>query len=113
MIEGLQQGTRDVVTRMEKSNGFVKSSVVEAGKSGDAFNAISEVIAKINDMNAQSANASEEQSVTTEQINQNVVSVNKISQQSAVDAEQTVESSKELANLALTLRGIVGQFKVQ
>ncbi|RWX55500.1 CHASE3 domain-containing protein [Photobacterium chitinilyticum] len=113
LIECLQQGTHEVVASMEKSSGFVKSSVVEAGKSGDAFNAISEVISKINDMNTQSANASEEQSVTTEQINQNVVSVNKISQQSAVDAENTVESSKDLANLSVTLQGIVGQFKVQ
>ncbi|WP_231854982.1 CHASE3 domain-containing protein [Photobacterium profundum] len=112
LIERLQQGTREVVSSMEKSNGFVKSSVEEAAKSGDAFAVITEVIAQINDMNMQSANASEEQSVTAEQINQNMVDVNNISQQNAADVEKTVESSNELANLSATLQGIVGQFKM-
>ncbi|OLQ73299.1 chemotaxis protein [Photobacterium proteolyticum] len=111
LIERLQQGTHDVVASMEKSSDFVKASVVDAGKSGDAFNVITEAIAKINDMNTQSANASEEQSVTTEEINKNVVNVNKISEQSAVEAARTVESSKELSELSMTLQGIVGQFR--
>ncbi|WP_299018213.1 CHASE3 domain-containing protein [uncultured Photobacterium sp.] len=112
LIEHLQQGTREVVSSMKISNDFVQSSVEKVGKSGDTFTVITDVIAKINDMNTQNANASEEQSVTAEQINQNMVEVNKISQQSAADAENTVESSNDLATLSTTLQGIVGQFKM-
>jgi len=112
LIERLQRGTNEAVTTMEKSREFVTSSVNEASKSGASLNSISNVIVQINDMNTQIASASEEQSVTAEQINQNVVAVNEISQQSTKDAESTVQSSIELSKLADKLNGTVSRFKV-
>ena len=64
-------------------------------------------------MSTQSASASEEQSVTVEQINQNVVNVNRITKESVAGAEQTVESSQELVSLAEQLQKIFGQLKVK
>ncbi|MGF1753831.1 methyl-accepting chemotaxis protein [Vibrio makurazakiensis] len=112
LIERLQHGTQDAVESMKKSSDIVKSSVVKAEKSGGAFDTITSSIGKIHDMSTQSASASEQQSVTVEQINQNVVSVNKISRESVDSAEQTVESSQELVSLSDQLQQIVGQFKV-
>lgn len=110
LIERLQKGVNEAVTTMDKSRNYMTASVEEASRSGDTLNNISTVIVKINDMNAQIATASEEQSVTAEQINQNIVSVNAITQQSANDAETTVKSSRELSELANKLNGTVAQF---
>ena len=113
LIERLQHGTKDVVESMEKSSDIVKSSVIKAEKSGEAFDTITSSISQIYDMSTQSASASEEQSVTVEQINQNVVNVNKICRESVVGIEKTVESSSELAKLSEQLQKIVGQFKMR
>ncbi|PSV43075.1 MULTISPECIES: CHASE3 domain-containing protein [unclassified Photobacterium] len=112
LIEKVQLGTNELVVSMDKSNNFVKESVVNATKSRDAFGVISESIAKINDMNTQSANASEEQSTTTEEINRNMETVNMISQQSAQSVNETVKSTQELSDLSSQLHYIIRQFKV-
>ncbi|RJX73651.1 HAMP domain-containing protein [Vibrio sinensis] len=112
LIERLQHGTKDVVESMRNSSDVVKASVVKAELSGNAFDTITNSIGQIHDMSTQSASASEEQSVTVEQINQNVVSVNEISRESVAGAEQTVQSSEELAALSAQLQKIVGQFKI-
>ncbi len=113
LIERLQLGTKDVVSSIQKSSDIAKKSVVNAEKSGQAFDVITRSINNISDMSTQSASASEEQSVTVEQINQNVVNVNRITKESVAGAEQTVESSQELVSLAEQLQKIVGQFKVK
>ncbi|EAR54173.1 hypothetical methyl-accepting chemotaxis protein [Photobacterium sp. SKA34] len=112
LIEKVQLGTDELVVSMDKSNNFVKESVVNATKSQDAFGVISASIAKINDMNTQSANASEEQSTTTEEINKNMETVNMISQQSAQSVNETVKSTQELSDLSSQMHYIIRQFKV-
>ncbi|MCG3865243.1 MULTISPECIES: CHASE3 domain-containing protein [unclassified Photobacterium] len=112
LIEKVQLGTNELVGSMDKSNIFVKESVVNATKSSDAFRVISESIANINDMNTQSANASEEQSTTTEEINRNMEAVNVISQQSAQSVNETVKSTQELSDLSAQMHHIIRQFKV-
>ncbi|KJG17661.1 CHASE3 domain-containing protein [Photobacterium angustum] len=112
LIEKVQLGTNELVDSMDKSNNFVKESVVNATRSRDAFGVISESIAKINDMNTQTANASEEQSTTTEEINRNMEVVNMISQQSAQSVNETVKSTQELSVLSSQMHYIIRQFKV-
>ncbi|KJF83126.1 HAMP domain-containing protein [Photobacterium angustum] len=112
LIEKVQLGTNELVVSMDKSNNFVKESVVNATRSRDAFGVISESIAKINDMNTQTANASEEQSTTTEEINRNMETVNMISQQSAQSVNETVKSTQELSDLSSQMHYIIRQFKV-
>ncbi|KDN29246.1 chemotaxis protein [Vibrio fortis] len=113
LIERLQAGTQEVVSSMGTCSDIAKASVVNAEKSGHAFDVITQSISRITDMSTQSASASEQQSVTVEQINQNVVNVNRITKESVTGAEQTVESSQELVNLSEKLQSIVGQFKVK
>ncbi|WP_207216137.1 hypothetical protein [Aliivibrio finisterrensis] len=79
---------------MEQSNGLLISSIDSASKSGDAFSAITESITKINDMNTQSASASEEQSVATKQVNESMQAVNSISQENHSIMMDTVKSCK-------------------
>ncbi|MFT4926070.1 MAG: methyl-accepting chemotaxis protein [Phenylobacterium sp.] len=112
LIERLQKGTRHAVTAMDQSRVFVESSMTEAANSGEALDRITLTVGKINDMNTQIASASEEQSTTAEQINQNVRVVNQISQQGADNAETAVKSTQALTQLAKTFGDTVGHFKV-
>ncbi|PSW58066.1 CHASE3 domain-containing protein [Photobacterium leiognathi] len=112
LIEKVQHGTSELVLNMDKSNSIVKESVSNATKSGDAFNVITESISKINDMNIQNANATEEQSTTTEEINRNMESVNIISQQSAQSVGETAKSMQVLSELSQQMHSIIRQFKI-
>lgn len=112
LIERIQNGTNGVVTSMEQSNSLLVSSIDSASKSGDAFSAITESITKINDMNTQSASASEEQSVATEQVNESMQAVNGISQENHTIMMETVKSCEDLAKLSSVLKDTVKQFKM-
>ena len=112
LIERIQSGTNGVVTSMEQSTSLLTSSIDSANKSGDAFSAITESITKINDMNTQSASASEEQSVATEQVNESMQAVNGISQENHTIMMETVKSCEDLAKLSIVLNDTVKQFKM-
>lgn len=112
LIERIQNGTNGVVTSMEQSTHLLTSSIDSANKSGDAFSAITESITKINDMNTQSASASEEQSVATEQVSESMQAVNGISQENHTIMMETVKSCEDLAKLSIVLNDTVKQFKM-
>lgn len=111
MIEKFQQGTQDAVAVMEQGKEKADSSVQEASKAAAALSKITRMVSKINDMNTQIASAAEEQTAVAEEINQNILSVNTISQQNSQGAQQTENSSRELARLAVELQSLVQTFK--
>ncbi|MGF1726098.1 CHASE3 domain-containing protein [Photobacterium nomapromontoriensis] len=112
LIERIQGGTQDVVGSMAQSTDLLQSTISSAGQSGEAFSAITQSISKLNDMNTQSASASEQQSVTAEEVNRNMLTVNNISQESFDVTMSAVESCKELARLSETLHETVRKFKM-
>ena len=112
LIERIQNGTNGVVSSMNQSTHLLVSSIESANKSGEAFSAITESITKINDMNTQSASASEEQSVATEQVNESMQAVNGISQENHTIMMDTVKSCEDLAKLSIVLNDTVKQFKI-
>ncbi|NOY62427.1 MAG: methyl-accepting chemotaxis protein [Gammaproteobacteria bacterium] len=111
MIERLQGGAQQAVKAMEGSRDKAHSSVDQAVKAGDSLHAITSAIATIADMNANIASASEQQGAVAEEINQNIVTISEVADQTANGAQQTASSSTELAGLANNLQQLVGQFK--
>ena len=63
-------------------------------------------------MNTQVATATEEQSTTVNEINQNIVEINEITQCTADTAEGLAKSSHELRDLSVRLGDMVGVFKL-
>ncbi len=112
MIESLQAGSKEAVQLMEQSREQAQSGVKQTSKAGDALTAIADEVARINDMNTQIASAAEEQGTVAEEINQNVVTISQVGNESAQGAEQTSRASEDLANLAADLQQMVTQFKV-
>ncbi len=110
-IEQLQAGARKAVQAMNTSREMAESSVDQASQTGKALDDITTAVSTINDMNTQIASASNEQSLVTEEINQNVINITQVAEQTASSAEQIDTSSRELAHLSSQLQTLVGQFK--
>lgn len=111
MIESLQQGSRDAVKVMVSSQDKSQQSVEQAVNANKTLDAITDAVTTISNMNLQIANAAKEQSNVAEEINQNVVNISYVVEQTADGAQQTQTASYELANLANQLQSLVGQFK--
>ena len=111
MIESLQQGSRNAVKAMESSQTQSQQSVEQATKAQGSLDAITGAVTTISTMNIQIANAAKEQSSVSEEINQNIVNISQVVEETAEGAQQTLTASNELANLANELQSLVGQFK--
>ena len=112
MIEHLQAGTKDAVRVMDEGRDKTQATVEQAGRAGDSLDQITRAITSISDMNVQIASSAEEQSVVTEDINQNVTNINTIADRSAEVAESTLSASGRMAHFSDGLLALVGRFKV-
>ncbi len=112
IIEKLQSGARHAVEVMNEGREKTNASVTQAALAGSSLDTIAYAISAINDMNMQIASAAEEQSAVAEEINQNIVNISNVAEETSHGAEQTAMASEELANLGTKLQTIVGRFKV-
>ena len=112
MIDNLQNGVRNAVTVMDASRRETAASVEQTAEAGRALEAITRMVGVINDMSTHIASAAEEQSATTQDMHQNIVSISEIAEQTSEGAGQTAQACIDLAKLAEQLQQLVGQFKV-
>jgi len=112
MINRLQTEVRDVVSAMGKASDQGKDGAEKVDKAIESLNSIASIVSTISDMNSLIASASVEQKGTAEEINQNIVNISHISQQTSDDASSTKQTSRELTQLAVSLKQLVGQFKL-
>ncbi len=112
MIDQLQDGTREAVVAMNKSQERAEASVQQANKADAALRSITRSVAIINDMSVQIASAAEEQSAVAENISKNVINIGAAATDVADGASQSSEASSELSLLAARQQALVGQFKV-
>lgn len=112
MIERLQTGARDAVAVMDQSSKKAQESVGQAAKAGTSLEEINAAVKSINELNTQIACAAEEQNAVAEDINQKVVRVSGITDETAAGAQQTASASNELNQLSEQLEKLVAQFKV-
>ena len=110
-IERLQARAREAVKVMENGKLQAATSVEKAASSGEALININSKIEIVRDMNSQIASAAEEQTTVAEEINRNIHSISKVSEQTSQGMQQTATSSHELLDLADQLKQTVNQFK--
>ncbi|HHL2391931.1 TPA: methyl-accepting chemotaxis protein [Pseudomonas aeruginosa] len=111
VIEGLQQGTRDVVDAMHGSHRKAQGSVEQVDEAVAALQRIGEAVTVINDMNLQIASAAEEQSSVAEEINRNVAAIRDVTESLSSQAEESAQVSQSLNRLANHQQGLMEQFK--
>jgi len=104
MIEKLQSGAQKAVDAMTASHKMTENSVEQASISGTALAAITQSVATISDMNSQIAIAVEDQRTVADGINQSVVTISSISEESVHVAGETSKASGNLDQLANNLK---------
>jgi len=111
MIQRLQSGAAVAVQAMDKSRSEAKAGVVQANATRDTLSVIVAAVNSINDLNAQIASASEEQSAAAQEIDRNINNITDVVAQTADGSAQTAAASEELARLAEELQTLVARFK--
>ncbi|MEP5982761.1 MAG: methyl-accepting chemotaxis protein, partial [Marinobacter alexandrii] len=79
----------------------------------DSLGRIRREVGAINDMNAQIASASEEQSSVAEEVNRNISRIHDGTVQTSAGSEQVAGASRDLAVLASQLRSRVSVFRIK
>jgi methyl-accepting chemotaxis protein len=100
-VQAMDQGTRDVTAGVEKTSA-----------SGAALREIIQMSIKVGDVIGEITSAANQQSRATQQVNTSMVQISNLVHESAVAADETANACNDLSNLALDLRGLVNQFKL-
>ncbi|MDF0733020.1 methyl-accepting chemotaxis protein [Pseudomonas entomophila] len=111
VIEGLQQGTRDVVGAMHEGQRQAKDSATRMEQALPALQRIGEAVAVISDMNLQIASAAEEQSAVAEEVNRNVAGIRDVTESLSGQAEESARISQALNRLANQQQALMEQFR--
>jgi len=111
MIERLQKGTSDAVSVMNEGSAKATNTVELAGTSANALEKIVESVGTISEMTIQIATAAEEQSAVAKEIDQSVVRISKLSEESGENNNHVLESSSSLNHLGGKLKLIIDTFK--
>ena len=112
MIESLQSGTHEAVSVMEKSRDMAKESVEFASEAGTYLDTITQSVGDISNMTTQIATASQQQSAVVEAVNQSIVAITNLANKTSDDAQHVSSNSKQLTDMANSLKGLVKHFKV-
>ncbi|QLC72424.1 methyl-accepting chemotaxis protein [Pseudomonas sp. LPB0260] len=112
VIEGLQSGTREVVSTMHSSHRQAQGSVAQVEQAVAALQRISQAVSVITEMNLQIASAAEEQSSVAEEINRNVASIRDVTEAISGQADESAQVSQNLNRLANHQQSLMDQFRV-
>ncbi|MEE8575235.1 MAG: methyl-accepting chemotaxis protein, partial [Thermodesulfobacteriota bacterium] len=110
MISAIQDDTQNAITSMDNGVKIVEGGVALAEEAGDSLKDIVSDVEKISVSMQQIATASEEESVTSDQISSDINTVASISTETATGAEQISVSSQDISKLAIELQDIVETF---
>ncbi|AZV28027.1 chemotaxis protein [Pseudomonas syringae] len=112
MIDRLQAGTQSAVEAMRRSSEAGDGTSAQANQAGASLDAMADLIATINSMNAQIASAAEEQTAVAEEINRSVHQIAVAVDNVADETQLGAQTSRSLADLGQRLGKLVGQFRI-
>jgi methyl-accepting chemotaxis protein len=112
MIKAIQDETRVAVRSMEDGVRQVEIGSEKAAGSGEALQEILSQIASLNMQISQIATAAEEQTATTNEINNSVQRMTDEVLTTAHGAQNAADAASQLSGLAAGLERLVGQFKL-
>ncbi|MBU2704513.1 HAMP domain-containing protein [Zooshikella marina] len=88
------------------------SGVTKVSDAGEAINKILDAVNTIAEMNSHIAEASQEQSSVISEINENIVNISMVAEETAERAKETGEKSGEVETLANNIRDMMSRFKI-
>lgn len=111
LLGQLQKESSSATLAMDKGNKLSKNCVELATETGESLNKINSEISELADINAQIATSVEEQSVVTEEVNKNIVSISDMSSESELHGREAVTLSDTLLTRLNEQHSLVQQFK--
>jgi methyl-accepting chemotaxis protein len=112
MIEVLQAGAERAVIVMNQGKEQTTICVEQTEKATIALESITDAVHKAFDVSSQIEQSAREQNVVSQEISEKLENIVNIAEETAVGADQTSESSHEVAKLAEELQSSVQQFRV-
>lgn len=112
MIKVLQAGAEKAVQVMNQGKEQTTICVGQTEKATIALESITDAVHKAYDVSSQIAQATREQNVVSLEISETLENIVNIAEETTVGANQTSQSSHEVAKLAEELQNSVQQFKV-
>lgn len=112
MISRLQSGVKDAVTAMTNSHEATQATVQKSSDVSEALDRIVTGIATIVDMSHQIAQAAEEQAAVAKNVNSNVEQISVLGQETAGNADETLQASRQMSDLTTSLQRLVEAFRV-
>ena len=113
MVEKLQLIAREAESSMQKGRAQTQTSTERAQTMQTALADISAAINNVKQQNSQIADATGQQTVTTEDINHNLMAITELMSRSAVHAKELAKEAATLSNAAKGLNTVVGEFKIK
>jgi len=111
MIEKIQSGTRDAVDVMQGARDQARTGVEQISKVVETLMDINKMVSQISDMNNQIAQATHEQTTTTEEVNKNISAINHEAQLTSESAKKSLEFNERLTDMTGELQELVLLFK--
>ena len=113
MIGAIQQETAVAVTLMQQGVSQVQLGSHEAAQSGDALNAILELVNTVSLQVSQIATAVEEQTMVSSEISGNMQQITSVIQQASQGAHESAVAAAQLDENAAGLQRLVGNFRLK
>jgi len=112
MIKQIQKDTEEAVVSMKKGREEVENGMILADKADASLKEIISGADKVVDIITQVAASSEEQSTTSELINNSIEGISNISKQTSEGIHQIAKATEGLNNLTSDLEKLVINFNV-
>ncbi|UTV29748.1 methyl-accepting chemotaxis protein [Photobacterium atrarenae] len=112
IVEKLQIGAENAVQVMSQGREKAQNASRISATAGEVLIEIHREVDVIQAMNQHIATATEEQSLTVNDINRNVVSLKDMSMSVSQESSQTASASEELSRVSDNLMGMINRFKV-
>lgn len=112
IISDLQQGSRQAATAMQESRDSARSCVLDSEATADLLSAVAQDINAITQMNELIAAATHEQTATSAEVSQHLLSVQEVAEHTFGYANKLNKQGQQLSQFADRLNRLSGRFRV-
>ena len=112
-IKAIQIDVKEADTSMSLADEAVLNGMALTEEVANVFNLISDKSGDVSQSILQVASASEEQSVTAEEISKNIEGITNVTNESAAAIQQVASTAEDLNRLTHNLNDLITQFKLQ
>jgi methyl-accepting chemotaxis protein len=112
MIKAIQQETGRAISSMEEGVKGTERGIIEAAQLETSLQAILSQVSAVTEQISQIATAAEEQTGTTREISNNVMSLNELAHHNDHAIRETAQAADNVSRQAEELQRLVGQFRL-